>query len=72
MAGTAKISINVLSGAKYSIVVVPGRSTLVNTEPNPRTVAGVFVPGTKNSTSTTLLPSGVNSRCALKAANVEG
>src|SRR5215216_3946252 len=56
--------------SKNWIDVVLARSTSVKTAPNPLTVAGVVVPGTKKLTSTTLLPSAVNSRCGEKAANV--
>ena len=44
----------------------------MKTAPNPLTVAAVDDPGTKNDTSVMLLPSAVNSRCALKAANWPG
>src|SRR5262245_66584830 len=70
VAGTKNVPSEVLSAVKYWIDVVFARSTSVNTEPNPLTVAGMFVPGTKNDTSTISLPTAVNNRCGLKTANV--
>ncbi len=48
------------------------RSTSVNTAPNPLTVAGMFVPGTKKNTSIRLLPMPLKSRCGEKVANCAG
>ena len=52
--------------------VTRGRSTSVNTAPNPLTVAAVAEPGTKKLTSVTVLPKAVNRRCALKVLNKAG
>ena len=45
------------------------RSTSDSTTPNPRVVAAVVVPGTKNRTSVIVLPIAVNRRCGLNASN---
>jgi hypothetical protein len=58
--------------SKYWIFVEPALSTSVKTEPKAFTVAGVVVPGIKNSTSVMLLPSAVKSRCGEKVWNVAG
>src|SRR5262249_27672786 len=70
--GTKNVPSEVLAAVKYWIDVVSGRATWVNTAPNPPTVAGVLVPGTKNDTSTTLPFTAVDNFCGLKAANNEG
>src|SRR6266496_4175620 len=71
VAGTKKVPSEVLAAEKYWIDVVLVRSTSVKTAPNPLTVAGVLVPGTKNSTSRTLLPRAVNNRCGLNVEKVD-
>ena len=47
---------------KYWIEVVFAKSTSVKTDPNPLTVAGFVLPGTKKLTSTILLPTALKSR----------
>src|SRR5581483_287725 len=68
-AGTNWSAIFSPRASKNSSRVLSARSTSVNTAPNPVVTAGVLVPGTKNSTSVTFPPTGVNSRCGEKAAN---
>ena len=69
--GCAKnVPSDVLVASNKEIEVAFARSTSVNTAPKPRDSAGVVLPGTKKFTSTTLLPSAVNSRGALKTPNV--
>jgi hypothetical protein len=53
-----------------SIEVVFAKSTSLKIAPKPLIEAGVLVPGTKKSTSTTLLPSEVKRRWGLNGSNV--
>jgi hypothetical protein len=65
-AGAKKVPSDTLFASKNVRLVVFGRVTFVNTEPKPRVSAGVVLPGTKKSTSSTLLPRAVNSFCGEK------
>src|SRR5207247_7432439 len=69
--GTKEVPRDVLLALKYSIEVVPAKSTSVKTAPKPFVVAGVLLPGTKKLTSRMLLPNAVKRRCELKVWNIE-
>src|SRR5262245_6715640 len=71
-AGTANDPSEAFNASKNSNCVTFIRSTSVNTAPNPNTVAGVLVPGSKKNTSVTLLPSGANSRGMLNVSKLDG
>src|SRR3954466_15797314 len=72
VAGTKNVPSVAFAWSKNWIEVVLARSTSLKTAPNPRTSAGVVVPGTKKFTSTTFDPRPVKRRWGVNGANVFG